>query len=459
MGWLRSRGERETGNDRYTPDEVTGLMSRPGLLARAQSAVAAIPSGGRPALIVVEVDGVDTVRDGVGLAEADELVRVLATRCAREVGDRPCVARIGDQQFAILYEDDHDPGSVIDTAYRLRAALAAPVTLTSQHQVLPSSSCGVVAGETVAAMVDADTFLRGAYLALRDARRAGHNQIEVCSREMIAVDDDRRIIGRDLRDALAGHGLDVCYQPIVDLRTRATIGFEALVRWSHPVHGQVSPDRFVPLAEEFGLISDLGRAVLSTAAAQVQQWSTTFGRAFDLHVNVSGIDLTSPGYVEGVTQCLAGSALPPAQLVLEVTESTVLPELENVQRRISALHEIGVRVAMDDYATSRTAPAYLQALDVDIVKVQRALIEPGASWRTDHLLAGVVSMAAGMGVHVYGEGIEDELQRERLVRHGCRVGQGYLFSEPLRPEAATAHLRSEQLSADDGSPVAARPTV
>jgi EAL domain-containing protein (putative c-di-GMP-specific phosphodiesterase class I) len=226
------------------------------------------------------------------------------------------------------------------------------------------------------------------------------------------------------------------------------LGFEALVRWSHPVHGHVAPSRFVPVAEEFGLISELGRMVLSTASAQVQQWSSTFRIPLDAHVNVSGQDLFQEGFVATVQECLAASGLPATQLVLEVTEATVEPELETARRRFAALHDLGVRVALDDFGTGRSALAYLQSMAVDILKVDRSYLDSIDAHGTDgqqgdELLRGVLALGQAFNMQVYGEGIEDEEQRLRLRRSGCEIGQGYLFARPLPAEDAAAMLRGQ----------------
>jgi EAL domain-containing protein (putative c-di-GMP-specific phosphodiesterase class I) len=226
------------------------------------------------------------------------------------------------------------------------------------------------------------------------------------------------------------------------------LGFEALVRWSHPVHGVVAPSRFVAMAEELGLISELGRMVLSTATAQVQHWSTTFGVPLNAHVNVSGLDLAQDGFVAMVQEGLAASSLPATQLVLEVTEATVEPELEVARARFEALHELGVRVALDDFGSGGLALSALQSLSVDIIKVDRSYLDDGreeaaGERRADELLHGLIGLGKALGIEAYGEGIEDETQKARLLRNGCDVGQGYLFARPLPSDEAGALLREQ----------------
>jgi EAL domain-containing protein (putative c-di-GMP-specific phosphodiesterase class I) len=355
---------------------------------------------------------------------------------------------MSDHQIGVLFPTLSAPAVALDLAYRMVSTVTSPVVLPSQRRVQLATSCGLVTWESMGARATADDLLRGAGLAVREARRQGRNSIEVCSAALIAVADETLAIGKDLRKALDEKGLRVCYQPIVDLSHGSVIGFEALVRWSHPVHGQVSPARFVPVAEEFGMISELGRMVLSTATAQVAQWSATFRVPLTVHVNVSGFDLVQDAFVSTVEEALQTSSLPGEQLVLEVTEPAVEQALEVATVRFNALHDIGVRVALDDFGTGRSALAYLQSLPVDILKVDRSYVESEADGRGDDMLRGVIAFGQALGMDVYGEGIEDEAQRVRLERNGCAVGQGYLFARPLPAEDAAAYLRTQAAPAN-----------
>jgi EAL domain-containing protein (putative c-di-GMP-specific phosphodiesterase class I) len=353
------------------------------------------------------------------------------------------LARMNDHQFGVLFPGMSNATAALDLAYRVVSAVSTPLVLPSRRQIQLSASLGLVTWDSMGVLATGDDLLRGAGLAVREARRAGRNHIEVCTAELIAVADETLAIGKDLRKALDDKGLGVCYQPLVDLTHGSVIGFEALVRWSHPVHGHVSPARFVPVAEEFGLISELGRMVLSTASAQIQQWSSTFRIPLVAHVNVSGLDLANAGFVDMVEECLTTSGLPTSQLVLEVTESAVEPQLEIARARFDSLHEIGVRVALDDFGTGRTSLAYLQSLPVDILKVDRSYLDAVDEQRAEDLLRGVISLGQALGMDVYGEGIEDDDQCIRLRRNGCDIGQGYLFARPLPAEDAAAYLRRQ----------------
>jgi len=473
MRWgQRSRQRTATGSGVRTPrDEATGLTTYAGFLHECADALAARRPDGtaaEPAVLLVDLEGVTAAATTDGHTAAGELLRLTATRIAREVGSLGLLARMSDSQVAVLFPDLSVPALALDLAYRIITVVSSPAVLDSQRRVVLSAGCGLVTRDVLPVRTTATELVRAAGLAVREAHRSGRNRIEVCSTALLASADETLAIGKDLRQALQEQGLDVCYQPLVDLAHGSVLGFEALVRWSHPVHGHVSPARFVPVAEEFGLISELGRMVLSTASAQLQTWSTTFHLPLTAHVNISGQDLANEGFIAMVETCLTDSGLPPTQLVLEVTETTVEPDLNTARARFEALHDLGVRVALDDFGTGRSALSYLQSLSVDILKVDRSYLDsiddqhrqPG-SHRGDDLLRGVIALGQALGMAVYGEGIEDEEQRLRLLGNGCDIGQGYLFARPLpATEAVTllhrqrppSSLSSRILAADAAQP-------
>ena len=426
------------------------MVARTTLVAACRSALTRVTAGetANSAFLVVDVDGVTEVTEQGGLLAREELLTVIGQRLITVVGDAQLVARLGDHEFAVLFEDLRDSRVALDLASRIVLTVAKPVFLTSQRRATLSVACGLADHEVLGRTGGPEELLRAADLAMREAKRSGRNKVEVCSRELIVMADERLSIGQDLRQALADRGLGVSYQPLVDIREGALIGFEALVRWSHPVHGQISPDRFVPLAEEFGLITDLGRLVLTTATAQVQQWAAVVDLPLTVHVNISAMDLAAEGFVEMVADTLAETQLSPPQLVLELTESEVLRDLDAARDRLSALHALGIRIAVDDFGGSNGGMAYLQQLSVDILKVEER-IDDGDQQRADDMLRGVIAFGKALGMQVFGERIEDDAQRGRLLEHGCTVGQGYLFSRPLTPEDAAAYLRTEVLSASE----------
>ena len=449
MQWGHRSRKQAVAHDRRRRDprdELTGLTSYAAFVHASTDAL--VDPHGAVVVLLVDLEGVAEATRSEDRSAVDQLIRTAATRVTREVGSLGLTARMSDHQLGVLLPDVADLAVALDLAYRLVSAVCTPVVLDSQRRVQLSTSLGMVTRDSMGARATATDLLRGAGLAVREAARTGRNRIELCTPELVAVADETLAIGKDLRQALQDKGLRVCYQPLVDLTHGSILGFEALVRWSHPVHGQVSPARFVPVAEEFGLISELGRMVLSTASAQIQQWSSTFRIPLDAHVNISGLDLAADGFVAMVEECLEASGLPASQLVVEVTETTVEPDLETARTRFDALHDLGVRVALDDFGTGRSALGYLQSLAVDILKVDRSYLDSidgnaAVGHSADDLLRGVISLGQAHGIAVYGEGIEDEAQRLRLRRSGCDIGQGYLFARPLPAEDAAALIRAQ----------------
>lgn len=446
---LRRQRERTDVPTAVTaPSAEDGPLVPPAVLVAACTQALGLQiDGANPALLVLDVEGVGTTTEQGGIAARDELLGVITQRLLAVVGDGLMVARLGDHEFAVLFDDLRDPRVALDLAQRIVSTVPKPVFLTSQRRAALVVSCGIAAHDVIGKGAGAGELLRAADLAMREAKRAGHNRVEVCTAELIVTADERLSIGQDLRQALTDRGLGVSYQPLVDIRDGSLIGFEALVRWSHPVHGPISPDRFVPLAEEFGLITEIGALVLTTATAQVQQWAAAVGLPLTVHVNVSAVDLAAEGFVEMVGAALAESQLSPPQLVLELTESEIVRDLDSARERLAQLHELGVRVAVDDFGSGSSGMGYLQQLSVDILKVEEGSGEGVDRQRADDLLRGVIAFGKALGMQVFGERIEDDEQRARLLEHGCTVGQGYLFSRPLTPEDAGAYLRTEVLTA------------
>jgi diguanylate cyclase (GGDEF)-like protein len=449
MGWGQRSRRNATKAWQASHDDVTGLVTYAPFLHMCADALTDARGAGRAALLLVDIEGIAEAIAGEDRDTGDQLIKVLAGRVEREVGSLGVLARTSEHQLGVLCADQ-EPTAALDLAYRVSALVATPMTLDSGRRVQLSASCGLASEETSGSKPTASDLFRGAGLAVREAQRTGRNRIEVCSRELIAVADETLAIGKDLRQALQDQGLRVCYQPVVDLNHGSVMGFEALVRWSHPVHGHVAPSRFVPVAEEFGLISEMGRMVLSTASAQVQRWSDTFGIPLNAHVNVSTVDLANAAFVDMVEASLQASNLPAGQLVVEVTEAAIEPELETVAERFESLHDLGVRIAIDDFGTGRSSLSSLQVLSIDILKVDRSYLEDvdekgpsGAGFPDDEMLRGVVSLGQAMGIEVYGEGIETERHRLRLQRAGCDIGQGYLFARPLPADEAAALLREQ----------------
>ncbi|MGH3510310.1 MAG: EAL domain-containing protein [Nocardioidaceae bacterium] len=412
MRWFQSATRRRalSPSGAFQTDPQTGLMTRAEFVALATDALG---RGLRPGMIVVGVERPAGVVD-------DRFAAEVAERCVHEVGDEGLVGRVGDLQYGVLVTELDDASTGLDLAYRLRGAVPA------------ARNCGVASDAVIPASAGGEALLRAALLALTAAREAGDGQIEVCTREHVAADERRQAIRRDLGAAMVEEGLEVNYQPILDLRSGMVVGFEALVRWTHAEHGPVPAAQFVPLAEELGLIIKLGHVVLSTATSQVQRWSVGNATPLSIHVNISGPELIAPDFVDRVKDCLRLAHLPARQLVLEVPAGVVERHLGMARGVFTALHELGVRVAVEDVDAGGVLAAQLSLLQVSILKVDRSEMEsPNDAF----------ALARARGIKVYGKSIEDEAHRRRLLRYGCEIGQGYLFAGSLPAPEAERYLR------------------
>ena len=424
------------------------LVSPAVLVAACTQALGLQIDGANPALLVLDVEGVGTTTEQGGIAARDELLGVITQRLLAVVGDGLMVARLGDHEFAVLFDDLRDPRVAFDLAQRIVSTVPKPVFLTSQRRAALVVSCGIAAHDVIGKGAGAGELLRAADLAMREAKRAGHNRVEVCTAELIVTADERLSIGQDLRQALADRGLGVSYQPLVDIRDGSLIGFEALVRWSHPVHGPISPDRFVPLAEEFGLITEIGALVLTTATAQVQQWATAVGLPLTVHVNVSrgrpgrrGLR-GDGGRRAGREPAQPAAAGPRAHRErdrprprLRARAAGPAPRARR-PRRGRRLRQRQLR----RWATSSSSPSTSS-------RSRRAAARAWTGSAPTTCCAASSPSARRSACRSSASGSRTTSSAPRLLEHGCTVGQGYLFSRPLTPEDAGAYLRTEVLTA------------
>jgi diguanylate cyclase (GGDEF)-like protein len=397
-------------------DPLTGLLNRRGVdRALTEALDRAALHGTVLSLALLDIDHFKLVNDTGGHISGDRLLRSIANSWRALSREHEVLGRYGGDEFALVLQ-----GSTLSEAStpteRLRVAVPGGMTC----------SAGIAAwepGDTLPML------LARADAALYDSKRAGRNRTSLRS-------GNRAAEAMQLRQAIADDELRAFYQPVVDLRTGVVTGVEALVRWlrTTPSGEQlVAPDAFIPLAEESGAISLLGKWMLETACAQAVLWSSQ-GLPLTVNVNVSGRELVDAGYADSVLALLASVGLPPAQLVLEVTESALEGSSEQAVSALSTLRSFGVRVALDDFGTGYSSLSRLDMLPVDIVKIDRSFVMalPPDTTRAP-LVAAIVAMAGAMGLRVVGEGIEAAHQAKLLESLGCDEGQGYWLGRPLPP--------------------------
>ena len=415
-------------------DPLTGLANRALFRDRVSHALALAQRQSHPITVLfLDLDDFKRVNDSLGHAEGDRLLISAAERflsCARAADT---VARLGGDEFAILIEHAGGPDGRGELLERLATAMGHPFTL-SGNQVQVTASIGVA----TAAMGDtADDLLRNADVAMYAAKRRGKGRSATYESRMYADVRHRLEMEAALRTAIDGGELTLHYQPIVQLRTGAIDGVEALVRWEHPTYGHLLPQHFIPLAEETGLIVKLGCWVLDEACRQVQAWRLAYPEApLSVSVNISGRQLQGPGIGDALGDALASSGVDPSAVILEITESVLMQQTDSVLERLQGLKKLGVRLAIDDFGTGYSSLSYLQRFPIDILKIAKPFVEEVALGAERAALArAIIGLGDTLRLQTVAEGIEMAEQRAALIELGCPLGQGHHFSRAVPAEA------------------------
>jgi diguanylate cyclase (GGDEF)-like protein len=441
----RRRLEEELTH-RALHDSLTGLANRLLLQERAEQAMARAARGAETVgVLFIDVDDFNVVNDTMGHQAGDELLIAVAQRLLGVLRQHDTAARVGGDEFAILIEDARDPAEVEELAERLVVALAAPFSV---HGALVAGTVSVGVATSVEAG-DVKDLMRQADLALYVAKGAGKSQWRRYQSSLHAALVERMATRAALERAIADNAFVLHYQPIVELASNATVGFEALVRWQDPERGLVPPGGFIDIAEESGLIIPLGDWVLEEALSTALRWAAVPGdRQPYISVNVSARQFRAAGFAEKVLDRLRESGLPAQALMLEITESLLLREDEQVWRDLATLRDSGIRIAIDDFGTGYSSLSYLRQLPIDVLKLDRSFVSTiTSSAQQRALVDGIVGLAHTLGMVTTAEGIELEAERVALHEMGCQYGQGYLFAKPLSYSDAIRWLLAEQVAA------------
>jgi diguanylate cyclase (GGDEF)-like protein/PAS domain S-box-containing protein len=425
--------EREALHDR-----LTDLPNRTLFLRRIDEQIRSGGSG-HFALLSLNLDRFKVVNDSLGQAAGDQLLGDVARRIAACLGAGDTAARLSSDEFAVLLRDTAGLGESLKLAESLRAAISLPVEI-SRQEIFPSVSIGVALGESYS---DGEALLRDAHIAMYRAKALGGGRHEVFDRAMADRSVERLRLENELRRAIERAELKVHYQPIVRLSDGAVVAFEALVRWYRPERGMVPPSEFVPVAEEAGLIQPLSYWVLGEVCRRLREW-TSSGAAGDglaIHVNLSGRLFSDPALVDRVRGALAEARVDGKHLVLEITESVVMGDLEVAIGTLDRLKELGLGIAIDDFGTGYSSLSCLERFPIDSLKIDRSFIaKMGERGESPEILRAILTLARSLGVEVIAEGVETEAQLNQLLALGCGLAQGYLFSRPADREAARALL-------------------
>jgi diguanylate cyclase (GGDEF)-like protein len=396
---------------------------------------------GMIAVLFVDLDDFKMVNDTFGHAAGDDLLRSVAERLRSVLRVADTAARFGGDEFAILLEDAANPGDITAVAERVVAALR-PHFVVERQEVAVHASIGVALA--TASTVGAEELLRRADAAMYWAKVQGKGGYEVYDAGMIEGSGRRLQVRTELERALTDGDLRVHYQPIVDLRSAEVRGVEALVRWEHPERGWILPGEFIGIAEETGLIADLGAFVLHEACAQLQTWESTLllHDDFQLHVNVSQRQLRTDDAIDAVRAILADTGVAPRRLVVEMTESFVGEHGDVARERMRELKALGVSLAIDDFGTGYSSLALLQDMPFDILKVDRAFIDDlDGDRRRRAFTAAIFGLGDTLGLTMIAEGVEREKQRSTLLALGCTLAQGFLFSRAVPGQQIADILR------------------
>jgi diguanylate cyclase (GGDEF)-like protein/PAS domain S-box-containing protein len=407
-------------------DELTGLANRALLVDRAQHALDRRGSPYRQlAVVVVDIDDFKTVNDSLGRAVGDELLRAVADRLRSCLRSADTAARLSGDEFAMLLDDLDSAAEAARIAERVLAALRQPITLHGR-EIVPRASVGIALADPDR-VPDADDLLRNADVAMHMAKREGRNRYAYFAPSMHSGLMQKLDLTADLRGALERHELTVHYQPIVDLEDGRILGAEALVRWPHAEHGMVSPEQFIPIAEETGLVLALGYEVLNTACREAARWP-----GLTVGVNLSPKQVQDPALVLYVQQALHHSGLSPDALTLEITESLLSEDGDVAAHRLADLKALGVRLAVDDFGTGYSSLSRLHDFPIDMLKIPKPFVDGVALGEERSALArAIVELSAALGLRVVAEGIEQAEQAAALRALGCRTGQGFYYARPM----------------------------
>ena len=406
-------------------DSLTDLPNRVLLNDRLEQALSRVQPDEMVAVHHLDLDQFKAVNDTFGHPCGDRLLRIVAERLRSLVGETGTIARMGGDEFVIVQGAISDPAEATSLAQSVIDMLSEPYDLDGQQAVI-GVSIGISVGPGDAP--DSDKLLRNADLALYRAKSDGRGTFRFFEPAMDLQMQTRRVMEQDLRKALPSGEFELHYQPVVNLASNEISGLEALIRWNHPIKGQISPATFIPLAEEIGFIVPLGEWVIRQACATAALWP----EHLHIAVNISAIQFRSPGLMQVIVGALAASGLSPTRLEIEITETVLLHNREATLAVLHQLRELGIRIAMDDFGTGYSSLTYLQSFPFDKIKIDRSFVKNITRNSSSlNIVRAVAALANGMGMTATAEGVETAEQLRSIASEGCTEMQGFLFSKPL----------------------------
>jgi diguanylate cyclase (GGDEF)-like protein/PAS domain S-box-containing protein len=441
-------------------DNLTGLPNRELFLDRLEGvlALAKADQAIKPTVIVIDLDRFKQVNDSVGIAVGDSILLTLARRLGRLLKPQDTLARLSGDQFALILLSERESENILAFAEMLRKGLRAPISF-NDREIFLTASIGL-------ALVDSqphrtDEVLKDAELAMYHAKRIGGDRIEIFKPSMRARKADRLTLESELRRALERDEITILYQPIVRLEDRSIAGFEALARWDHPKMGRTSPSEFIAIAEEIGLIVELGMFVLERTARQLSAWNRTLRSREPIFasVNVSSRQLLRQDLIHDLRTVISRAGLARGTLKLELTESLVMENPEHAAQMLTRIRELGAGLALDDFGTGHSSLAYLQRFPFDTIKIDQSFVRTNGKGARPVILRSIIALAHDLGMEVVAEGAETDSDAVELYQLGCEYAQGFHFGEPMTADEARSLLQSSAREHDDHASARKRGTV
>jgi diguanylate cyclase (GGDEF)-like protein/PAS domain S-box-containing protein len=422
-------------------DYLTSLPNRALLKDRiSQSIAVAKRDGVHLAILFMDLDNFKQVNDSLGHEIGDAILQAVALRLADCVRSSDTISRLGGDEFVVLLREDKQAADAAATAEKILAAMIVPHTI-HQHVMYLSASIGISIYPSDGQ--DAETLIKNADTAMYQVKKHSKSNYQFFNAQMNIHVAEKQFIEHNLRLAIEKNELTLHYQPKVNLATGQITGAEALLRWAHPEWGEVTPERFIPIAEETGLILPIGCWVLTEACAQAKRWTAAGYQPITMAVNISAKEFTQRHFVRQVQNALTQVNLDAHCLELEITETSLMSDAESSIMTLNALKALGVNIAVDDFGTGYSSLSYLKKFPIDVLKIDQSFVhEMNGAHENEDIVTAIIRMGNSLNLRVICEGIENPLQLCFLKLQQCDEGQGYLFSKPLNAEAFGALLAS-----------------